>query len=95
MSEEYEKFLNWCEEKWFHEHKIQKLLSKLSNDDIDFLKNQYEARLKTNMMAMLIDLQLEINKAETHRYDDQIDKAFNQGLHRSSEIIQQKIDKLK
>lgn len=44
VSEEYEKFLNWCEDKWTQEYKMQGLLSKLSNDDIDFLEEQYENR---------------------------------------------------
>lgn len=88
MSEEYKKFLNWCEDKWEHDYKMQKLLSKLSNDDKDFLKDQYEARLKADMVAILTELQLEIEESEN------CGKAFHLGLQMASNIIQQKINAL-
>lgn len=58
-------------------------------------KADYENRLKADLKAILVELQLEIEEAKIHRYDDQIDKAFNLGLHIGSEVIQQKIDSLK
>lgn len=58
-------------------------------------KADYENRLKADLKAILVELQLEIEEAKIHRYDAQIDKAFNLGLHIGSEVIQQKIDKLK
>lgn len=58
------------------------------------LIDQHETRLKTDMVVMLEELQLEINEAEMHRYDDQLDKAFNLGLHKGGQLIQQKINAL-
>ena len=52
-------------------------------------KDQYEARLKADMLAMLTELQLEIEESEN------CGKAFHLGLQMASKIIQQKIDKLK
>ena len=56
-------------------------------------KDQYEARLKANMVAMLTEIQLEIE--ETVKEEELIDKKWANGLHYSEKIIQQKIDKLK
>jgi len=70
VSEEYKKFLNWCENKWTQEHKMQKLLSKLSNDDIDFLKEQYESRLKAEKITMLTELGKEIIKLKSYESSD-------------------------
>ena len=56
-------------------------------------KDQYEARLKADMVAMLEELQLEIE--ETVKEEELIDKKWANGLHYSEKIIQQKIDSLK
>ena len=97
MSEEYEKFLNWCEDKWTQEHKMQKLLSKLSNDDIGFLKEQYEARLKADLKAILVELQLEIEEKAIRKQG--IDSGFEYDYEfiqseEVVEIIQNKINAL-
>jgi Zn ribbon nucleic-acid-binding protein len=52
-------------------------------------KDQYEARLKADMVAMLEEIQLEIEECED------CGRAFHLGLQMASNIIQQKIDKLK
>ena len=55
-------------------------------------KADYEARLKADMVAMLTEIQLEIEelkKEPAHCHH------FERGIRYSSEIIQQKIDKLK
>lgn len=83
MSEEYKEFLNWCENKWTYEYKMKKLLSKLSNDDIDFLKEQYETRLKADIVAMLEDIRIEALESFCSSFSDY------------DNLIQQKINALK
>ena len=56
MTDEYKNFLNWCEEKWEHDYKMQKLLSKLTSDDISFLKDQYETCLKAEREKIAEDV---------------------------------------
>lgn len=57
-------------------------------------KDQYEARLKANMVAILTELQLEIEELNTPpAYQDE--DYFLIGTNRCSELIQQKIDKYK
>ena len=55
-------------------------------------KEQYEARLKADMVAMLKNLRLEIEK--TAKEEELIDKKWAKGLHYSEKIIQQKIREL-
>lgn len=50
-------------------------------------KDQYEARLKADMVAMLEELNLEIDEMFARRIDYTVDKI--------QDLIQQKIDKLK
>ena len=52
-------------------------------------KADYEARLKADMVAMLTDIQLDIEESEN------CGKAFHLGLQMASNIIQQKINELK
>lgn len=52
-------------------------------------KADYEARLKADMVAMLTEIQLEIEESEN------CGKAFHLGLQMASNIIQQKINALK
>lgn len=57
-------------------------------------KDQYEARLKADMAAILVELQLEIDESiESVRHFPQSE--LTNGLEYSKEIIQQKINKLK
>ncbi len=96
MSEEYEKFLNWCEDKWTQEHKMQKLLSKLSNDDIDFLKEQYENRLKADLKAILVEIQLQMAEYEPKWVEnDEQAVASCRTWEDLDRIIQNKINELK
>ena len=53
------------------------------------LQADYENRLKADMVAMLTELQLEIEESEN------CGKAFHLGLQMASNIIQQKINALK
>jgi hypothetical protein len=57
-------------------------------------KDQYEARLKSDMVAMLTEIQLEIEELNTPpAYQDE--DYFLIGTNKCSELIQQKIDSLK
>lgn len=57
-------------------------------------KDQYEARLKADMVAMLTEIQLEIEELSTPpAYQDE--DYFLIGTNKCSELIQQKIDKYK
>lgn len=63
-------------------------------------KADYEARLKADLMAMLTEIQLEIEENQIIApqdtfYDKKLDGQFNKGISKASEVIQQKIDKLK
>lgn len=62
-------------------------------------KDQYETRLKADMVAMLTDIQLEIKELWDNRYDVWLDNQYYIGksdtLEEVDEVIQQKIDKLK
>lgn len=53
------------------------------------MQADYNARLKDDMVAMLTDIQLEIEESEN------CGKAFHLGLQMASNIIQQKINSLK
>ena len=63
------------------------------------LQADYEARLKADMVAMLTELQLEIEEIEIDVPFgfEPVSKtsAFYEGVSASSKVIQQKIDKLK
>ena len=55
---------------------------------------------KADMVAMLTEIQLEIEENQIIApqdtfYDKKLDGQFNKGISKASEIIQQKIDKLK
>lgn len=52
-------------------------------------KADYETRLKADLKAILVELQLEIEESEN------CGKAFHLGLQMASNIIQQKINELK
>lgn len=63
-------------------------------------KADYENRLKADMVAMLTEIQLEIEENQIIApqdtfYDKKLDGQFNKGIFKASEIIQQKINKLK
>lgn len=62
-------------------------------------KDQYEARLKADMVAMLTEIQLEIEEIEIDcpLGFEPVSKssAFYEGVSASSKVIQQKIDKLR
>lgn len=62
-------------------------------EDVAIPKADYEARLKADMVAMLEELQLEIE--ETVKEEELIDKKWANGLHYSEKIIQHKINALK
>ncbi len=55
-------------------------------------KADYEARLKADMVAMLTDIQLEIEELKN---EPACCHHFVRGVNRCSEVIQQKIDALK
>jgi hypothetical protein len=56
------------------------------------MQADYENRLKSDMVAMLTELQLEIEEVKTQ---SGFDEAWDGAVKQCSEIIQQKIDKLK
>lgn len=94
VSEEYEKFLNWCEDKWVLDYKWKKLLSKLSNSDKDFLRDQYETSLKDDMVAILEDLKKEMNPIKECEHQIYGKEEWN-FVGKCQDVIQQKINKLK
>ena len=55
-------------------------------------KADYETRLKADMVAMLTELQLEIEEVKTQ---SRFDEAWDGAVEQCSEIIQQKINSLK
>ena len=58
------------------------------------LKDEYENRLKADMVAMLTEIQLEVEELSTPpAYQDE--DYFLIGTNKCSELIQQKIDKYK
>ena len=62
------------------------------------LQNDYEARLKADMVAMLTELQLEIEEMEnpyTTRVSGCAQGGFERGARESQNLIQQKINSLK
>ena len=60
--------------------------------NITMMRLDYEARLKADMVAMLTEIQLEIEEVKTQ---SGFDEAWDGAVKQCSEIIQQKIDKLK
>lgn len=62
-------------------------------EDAEFIpKADYENRLKADMVAMLKELQLEIEEVKTQ---SGFDEAWDGAVKQCSEIIQQKINSLK
>ena len=87
-----EEFLNWCEGKWENEFKAQRLFSKLSSEDIDFLKDQYKA----DLVAMLTELQVGIGEnINPSNHTDSYEDGWSEGAEWCIDYIQEKIDKLK
>ena len=62
-------------------------------------RREYENRLKADLKAILVELQLEIEEQSlTHSEDNILSEwglGYNHSVERCGEIIQQKIDKLK
>ena len=66
-------------------------------DDVAIPKDQYEARIKADLVAMLTEIQLEFEEKSIIDYDENL---YDGGecvisISEIKEIIQQKIDKLK
>ena len=65
----------------------------------DSFKKDYENRLKADMVAILTDIQLEIEEQSlTHSEDNILSEwglGYNHSVERCGELIQQKIDKCK
>ena len=67
-------------------------------DAVVLIMEQYEARLKEDLVAMLTDIQLEIEEIEMSNnvpFGFEPVNKFYEGISASSKLIQQKIDKLK
>ena len=60
--------------------------------NITMMRLDYEARLKADLVAMLTEIQLEVEEVKTQ---SGFDEAWDGAVKQCSEIIQQKIDKLK
>lgn len=80
------------------EEKIQLISSKLDleekdNERYSYLKTDYEARLKADMVVMLEEIQLGIE--EQKRDELSYQQTWNHPLNVCISIIQQKIDKVK
>lgn len=59
------------------------------------MQADYENRLKADLKAILVDLQLEIEEARRFPDDSDFDKGYNRAIDVWKEVIQEKIDKLK
>jgi hypothetical protein len=57
-------------------------------------KDQYEARLKADLEAVLTELQLEIEEARRFPDDSDFDKGYNRAIDVWKEVIQEKINNL-
>lgn len=68
---------------------IQEVREKAWVEAYDSFKKEYENRLKADVVAMLTDLQLEIEECED------CGRAFHLGLQMASKTIQKKINELK
>lgn len=78
---------------------LQKANSEIA-EAYDKLKDEYENRLKADMVAMLTEIQLEIEEEKTnteHLHYDELEQAenYNNGIDNCNDIIQQKINSLK
>jgi hypothetical protein len=62
---------------------------------LTMMQADYNARLKADMVAMLTEIQLEIEEKDKETTLDDYDCGYNTGIYVSSEIIQQKINALK
>lgn len=65
--------------------------------ELTFAQNiidNYEQQVKLDKIAMLKELQSEVDKAEWHNHNDYIEESFNNGVHKVGELIQQKINEL-
>ena len=71
------------------ENQIYKLKVIQLTKERQMLECDYNVRLKADMVAMLTEIQLEIEESEN------CGKAFHLGLQMASNIIQQKINELK
>ena len=60
--------------------------------NITMMRLDYEARLKADMATMLTEIQLEIEEVKTQ---SGFDEAWDGAVKQCSEVIQEKIDKLK
>lgn len=73
---------------------LEQVRVKAFTDAYDSFKKDYENRLKADLVAILTDIQLEIEELNTPpAYQDE--DYFLIGTNRCSELIQQKIDKCK
>ena len=68
---------------------LEQIKIKAKTEAYDSFKKEYENRLKADMVAMLTEIQLEIEECED------CGRAFHLGLQMASKTIQKKIDKLK
>ena len=77
---------------------LQKANSEIA-EAYDKLKADYENRLKTDLVAILTEIQLEIEEQSlTHSEDNILSEwglGYNHSVERCGELIQQKIDKCK
>lgn len=79
---------------------LEQVRVKAFTDAYDSFKKDYENRLKADMVAMLSEIQLEIEeeKQDTkhlHYNDLENAESYNNGIDNCIDIIQQKIDKCK
>lgn len=78
---------------------LQKANSEIA-EAYDKLKADYENRFKEDLVAMLTEIQLEIEEEKTnteHLHYDELEQAenYNNGIDNCNDIIQQKINSLK
>lgn len=79
---------------------IEKISIKAQSEAYDSFKKEYENRLNADLVAILTELQLEIEEEiwdTSHLHYDALENAehWNNGINSCVDIIQQKIDALK
>lgn len=78
-----------------HASIIEKVENKARTEAYDSFKKEYENRLKADLKAILVELQLEIEELKPNNPNFKGYYEQKVALNKVSDIIQQKIDKLK
>lgn len=67
----------------------------ITNVEINHIKQLYEARLRADMVAMLTEIQMEIDELWEITWKSDYKGGYKDGCVKANELIQQKINALK